>query len=131
LYLAYATFQKSKSLSNVAGEGDAPVISKASFFKDYMVGIVVTLANPLVILFYSALIPTVFNLSDIDMNGLFVALFVIFSVHFVLLTAQCALAVQVRVLLLDKVTVQKVNMISAGLLLCVAGYILFSLKDAL
>lgn len=123
LYLAYSTFKKAKVTPDLIKHTNA----KQSLWKDYMIGIVVTLANPLVILFYTALIPTVLDLSTIDITGLMTALFIIFLVHFVILTSQCVLATQVRVLLQDKVTLKKFNYASAGLLLLVALYILFSI----
>lgn len=129
LYLSYQTFMKAKITPTLSKDDKNRV--KHSLGRDYITGIVVTLANPLVILFYTALIPTVLTLSEIDIGGLLTALGIIFSVHFVILTSQCALASQVRNLLGDKVTIQKFNFVSASLLLLVALYILFSLKDVL
>jgi threonine/homoserine/homoserine lactone efflux protein len=121
-YLAFEAFKKSKLIP----ESGAPVIQQ-SYLKDYMTGITVTLSNPLVILFYTALIPTVLDLSKINIQGLLVALSIIFAVHFVILTTQSALATQVRILLQDKVTIQKLNLTSAILLCGVGLYILYSL----
>lgn len=126
LYLSYQTFKKSKILPDTSATQS---ITKQSVIKDYMVGIFVTLANPLVILFYTALIPTVLDLSSVNINGLLTALGIIFCVHFVILTSQCILASQVKMFLQDKVTMQKFNFASAVLLLGVALYILFSLRD--
>jgi threonine/homoserine/homoserine lactone efflux protein len=128
-YLAYSTFKKAKEIPVFANDG--ALQTKQSLTKDYMMGLVVTLANPLVILFYTALIPTVLDLSAINPSGLFTALSIIFFVHFVILTSQCALATQIRILLQEKVTIQKINFVSSGLLLLVALYILVSLKDVL
>jgi len=125
LYLAYTIFKKARAIPDTKTENT----KSQSLFKDYTIGIVVTLTNPLVILFYTALIPTVLDLSSVDISGLMTALFIIFVVHLVILTSQCALASQVRQFLQDKVTIQKFNYASATLLLGVAGYILFSLKD--
>jgi threonine/homoserine/homoserine lactone efflux protein len=124
-YLAYSTFKKSKILPNQNIAQEAP---QQNFFKDYMIGIFVTLANPLVILFYTALIPTILDLSSVNVTGLITALITIFMVHFVILTSQCVLATQVKIFLQDKVTIQKFNLASALLLLIVGLYILFSLR---
>ncbi len=125
-YLAYGAFKKSKEILLI---NDA--IPKVSYIKDYLTGVTVTLANPLVILFYTALIPTVLDLSSINIEGLTIALLIIFAVHFVILTAQSLLASQVRAMLQDKMTIQKFNMISAILLCGVGGYIVISLIQAL
>ncbi len=127
-YLAYSSFKKSKP---IAASSNSLQVDNNSYFKDYMTGVIVTLSNPLVILFYSALIPTVLDLSSIDMAGLLTALLIIFCVHFVILTAQCALAAQVRTYLQEKVTVQKINLISSFLLAFVALYIVFMLLKSL
>lgn len=125
-YLAYGAFKKSKIVPSANKS-----IKKESYLKDYLTGVTVTLANPLVILFYTALIPTVLDLSTIDIEGLTTALLIIFAVHFVILTAQSLLATQVRVMLQDKVTIQKFNLISAILLCGVGIYIVVSLIQAL
>lgn len=125
-YLAYGAFQKSKTIPSAQG-----ATTKDTYIRDYFTGITVTLANPLVILFYTALIPTVLDLSTIDINGLTTALLIIFAVHFVILTAQSILASQVRVMLADKVTIQKFNLASAILLCGVGIYIIYSLIIAL
>lgn len=127
-YLAFQTFKKSKIIPDSKPDSTN---TNQSLFKDYMIGILVTLANPLVILFYTALIPTVLDLSSVDIKGLLTALTVIFSVHFVILTSQCVLASQVKAFLQDRVTIQKFNFISAILLLAVALYILISLRNYL
>ena len=125
-YLAFQAFQKSRLLPD-----PDHAVTRQSYLKDYMTGVSVTLANPLVILFYSALIPTVLDLSVIDMKGLMTALLIIFAVHFVILTTQSGLASQVRMLLQDKVTVQKFNLISAVLLCAVGLYIAVSIFTTL
>lgn len=131
-YLAYSAFKKSKILPVIANNSAQDTAhGKISYFKDYMTGIIVTLANPLVILFYSALIPTVLDLSTINMNGLLTALLIIFSVHFVILTTQCLLASQLKNYLKEKLTIQKLNFISGVLLTGVALYILAGLVHAL
>lgn len=124
-YLAYGAFKKSKILPTTNNK-----IKKEPYIRDYFTGVTVTLANPLVILFYTALIPTVLDLSTIDIEGLTTALLIIFAVHFVILTAQSLLASQVRVMLSDKMTLQKFNLVSAILLLGVGLYIIFSLIQA-
>ncbi len=133
LYLAFQTFQKSKKIEtdkyfdHIKNKKSR---QKNAYLKDYMVGIVVTLANPLVILFYTALIPTILDLSIINIKGLMTALCIIFSVHFIILTSQCLLALQVRTFLQNKVTVQKFNMISAIMLAGIAVFIFFGLIKA-
>lgn len=125
-YLAYEAFQKSK----VIPKSNEKII-KQPYLKDYLAGVTITLANPLVILVYLAIIPTVLDLSTIDINGLTLALLIIFNVNLILLTALSALATQVRVMLADKFTVQKFNLTSAILLCGVGVYILYGLIKAI
>lgn len=131
LYLAYQIFQKAKILPKENSIQEVNNDTKKSLLKDYGIGVFVTLSNPLVILFYTALIPTVLDLSEININGLFTALVIIFFVHFVILTAQCALATQLRIFLKDKVSIQRLNYISAILLTGVAVYILWGFTNLL
>lgn len=103
-----------------------------SFFENYLSGVALTLSNPLVILFYAAIIPTLINLKALQTSDVILGAMIVGGINLIVLTGQVLLANHVRKTLKNERIVKIINLsvslifIGIGILL---GLSIFPILD--
>ncbi|HVK92442.1 MAG TPA: LysE family translocator [Mycoplana sp.] len=120
LYLGYIAW-KLWTTGLVAQQVEAR--RSSGFAKSLLSGLLVTLGNPKVMLFYVALVPTLIDLSAIGLNEYGLLLGTTFVVLLVVLVPYMALASRARVLLKKPTALRTLNRLAAGILASTAAYI--------
>jgi threonine/homoserine/homoserine lactone efflux protein len=88
-------------------------------------GLLITLGNPKVILFYCGFLPTFVSLSELTLPDMFIIITVITTVLFVVLGSYAWLASSARQLLKTPLQIKKLNR-SAGAIMATAGVVIAS-----
>lgn len=128
---SYMFFLGWKGLSNLERglwarkmvEGESQIaLRKGVMFENYVAGLTITLANPFVILFYVAVVPSIVNLPELDGIDIALAAMIIVGFNLFILTMEAALAAQLRETLKNRKTLRVINMVTS---LCYIGIGLF------
>ncbi len=98
------------------------VIKPSVLSENYIAGLTITLANPFVILFYVAVVPSILSLEALDGVDVFLATLIIVSINLFILTLEAVLAAQLREALRERKTIRIINTITS---LCYIGIGLF------
>lgn len=122
-YIAYCGFkdiesgrwQKQKTKSH----------SKESL-KNYLTGLLITLANPFVVFYFIGIVPTLIPLVDLTTNDLIICTVTIFCVGLVIDTLIAALAWQVRETLQDTQFIKRINIITSLGFIVIGTFLLLS-----
>lgn len=117
LYLAFKLWNASISAERVeAGNGEGAIAS-------FLSGLVVTLGNPKVMVFYLALLPTILDLRTVSGGDLVILAGLTFSILMMVLLPYVALAARARGLLLTPRALRRLNRTAAGVMVGAAAAI--------
>ena len=125
-YLFYLGY---KGLSNAKkGVIKEPVNTKSSkeIFKNFSTGFLITLSNPFVIFFYIALLPGLVPLAELMVHDIVIAVALILYFGLSVYAILIMLVTQVRQILAERNTVEKINITASIGFIVIGAFLLFS-----
>ncbi|MEA3353560.1 MAG: LysE family translocator [Campylobacterota bacterium] len=117
LYLGYKIWTAEVKEEKIHG------IKESSWFANFLSGLLITLGNPKVIVFYLGFLPAFMNLQTLNNKDIFIAVFIVASTLGAVILSYAYLAARSRKFFKSKSSMEKLNktsgvvMISAGSLL--------------
>jgi threonine/homoserine/homoserine lactone efflux protein len=111
-YLAYRGFSNLKKgvVKKLGGERRKHHIE---FLENYSAGLMITLSNPFVILFYAAVVPAIINVEGFTFFDYIIALSIILGLNLTLLCCEALLAASIRENLENKKLIYNINLITS------------------
>ncbi len=110
LYLAYKFWTAGVGIEKVeAKRAEGPVTS-------FLSGLLVTLGNPKVMVFYLALLPAIIDLSTVTLNDYLILIVLTMAILMLVLLPYLALATRTRALLQTPKALQRISRVAAGFL---------------
>lgn len=96
-----------------------------SGYKTLLSALLVTLGNPKPILFYASVVPTIIDLTRINLYEIMAMIFIISAISFIVIGAYCYLAIMSKSLLAKKRFQSKVTLTSGMIMVSAGSYIIF------
>lgn len=100
---------------------------RMEFFENYGAGVMITLSNPFVILFYAAVVPAILQLDTLGMADTAIALVIIAGLNLGLLSTEALLAAHIRESLKDKGLIRNINLFTSLCFLAIGAFLVYSL----
>jgi threonine/homoserine/homoserine lactone efflux protein len=97
---------------------------KNSKYKTLLSALLVTLGNPKPILFYASIVPTIIDITQINLYEIMAIIFIISAISFIVIGSYCYLAIMSKSLLLKKKIQNKVNLASGMIMVSAGSYII-------
>lgn len=94
------------------------------YVENYFAGVMITLSNPFVILFYAAVVPAILHLDQLGGFDIAIALFIVAGLNLFLLSMEALLASHIRESLKNETLIRRINLFTSlsflaiGLFLC-------------
>lgn len=123
LYLGY------KGLSNIergVWKGRVDKVSRRTFFENYFLGVVMTLANPLTIFYFIGIVPNFIELGTLDFNDIFVGVVVILICGNIADLLLIGMVTQMKEALSDTSFVRKINLFASFGFVLIGAFLLYS-----
>ncbi len=101
------------------------VYEKQSYFGNIIGGLLITLSNPKVILFYCGFLPTFINLSNLKVIDVTLVVCIVVVVLTIVLTMYAYLASHARQFFSNRLTIKKLNRLAGGVMM-ITGVIIIT-----
>lgn len=126
-YLFYVGYQGLKNIESGHWKGRQDTISRKDIVKNYMTGLLITLANPFAIFFFIGIMPTLVPLGKLSPSDIIVGTIIVAYVGFIVDTIIAALAGQVHQSLSSTTFIKRINVITSMGFILIGAFLLFSL----
>jgi len=100
---------------------------KKLFFENYSAGVLITLSNPFVILFYAAVVPSILDLKSVQGSDIVISLVIIGGLNLMLLSGEALLASHVRESLKDTSFIRRLNTFTSISFICIGLFLTYTL----
>lgn len=97
------------------------------FLENYGAGLMITLSNPFVILFYAAVVPAIINIKSFTFLDYFIALAIIMGLNLSLLSSEAMLASSIRQNLENKKLIYRINLFTSVSFVCIGLFLTYAL----
>lgn len=118
IYLGYKIFTAKIEKKNIHG------IKELSWYKNFTSGLLITLSNPKVIVFYLGFLPAFMNLTTLTNFDILVTTFIVLCVLAIVLLAYAYLAAKSRELFKSTKAMRRLNFISGSVMIGAGGYLI-------
>ena len=126
LYLFYVGYKGIKNIESGQWHGRKDTATRKEILKNYMTGLLITLANPFAIFFFIGILPTLVPLGDLSIRDIVVGAIIVMYVGFIVDTIIALLASQVKQTLSNTKFVRKINIITSIGFILIGAFLLFS-----
>lgn len=126
LFLFYLGYQGMKDINSGHWKGRQDRLTRKDHLKNYITGLLITLANPLAILFFVGILPTLVPLNDLTWVDIVIGACIVAYVGTIVDSIIAALASQVRATLSDTSFIRKINIVTSIGFVLIGGFLLFS-----
>jgi threonine/homoserine/homoserine lactone efflux protein len=130
LAIVYLMFLGIKGFMDYHRKGNeitARIGQNAQLAENFAAGAIVTMSNPYVIIFYAAVVPGILEMPSMTTYDHVIALCVITSVNFLLLTSQALLASYLRDLLKSNYLIRQINLFTSLAFIAISLYMTYTL----
>jgi len=127
LYLFYIGYKGLKNINSGKWSGRHDTQTKKEIIKNYMTGLLITMANPFAIFFFIGIMPTLVPLGELGVKDIVVGTIIVTYVGLIVDTIIAALAWQVRETLSDTKFIRKINLVTSIGFILIGAFLILSL----
>lgn len=127
VYLFYMGYLGLKNIESGQWQGRQDKKSKKEIIKNYITGLLITMANPFAIFFFIGIMPTLVPLGELTLRDIFIGAIIVAYVGFIVDSIIAGLAAQVKQTLSSTTFVRNINLVTSIGFILIGAFLLFSL----
>ncbi len=126
LYLLYLGYKGLSNIEKGVWQGRVDQSNKKAFVENYMIGVVMTLANPITIFFFLGIVPSFMELGTLGLNDILAGIFIIIVCGNMADILLITLVTQVKEALSDTNFVKRINIFTSIGFILIGAFFLYS-----
>lgn len=125
-YLIYMGYKGLSNIEKGTWKKRVEITNRKEFVENYMIGVVMTLANPITIFYFISIVPTFLTVGTLGMNDILIGVAVIIIVTNFTDVLLIAMVTQAREALSDTKFVRNINIVTSIGFILIGAFLLFS-----